>query len=480
MKKIQIKLGIMLILAGIMVSACNDTIDYSFHAKEGGVSETFAPLDTLVEFGRDSASLAVASGLIPYLGTSSATWCRVENQGYETRIVVDANTTGNGRDTKVTLKGNGASYDITVSQAAFVHPGILHSPQGIERVRDLYERQPWPGGSSYYVMVDDGYASDQYKIKGPYEAIHHTQNRTSYASDFKAAYENAWMWILTGKETHARKALEIMRAYGAKKVNINSATFEPMWLGGYAGSTWANTAELLRYTYPAIRYQGGWNEEDTRMAECFSRIISDFIIAFLDNEDLNYNGNKWGIYATSGLKGLMASGVFMNDMTAYNRGVNEYKNGTTVGALNNFILPGGQNLLADVTAQHQYAQWELNALAEACEIAWNQGTDLYAELGNRLMQGFEYEAAYLLGQEVNCQVWPKVYPTLTQTGVVSQENKTQKAVWELPYNHYTKIKGQAMPNTLQMLKQVRPEGQETDLSVLHAIPGFGTLLFYID
>ena len=48
----------------------------------------------------------------------------------------------------------------------------------------------------------------------------------------------------------------------------------------------------------------------------------------------------------------------------------------------------------------QHTQLGLGHLAEACEIAWNQGVDLYGEADNRLLKGFEYTARYNLGQDV--------------------------------------------------------------------------------
>ena len=48
----------------------------------------------------------------------------------------------------------------------------------------------------------------------------------------------------------------------------------------------------------------------------------------------------------------------------------------------------------------QHTQLGLGHLAEACEVAWNQGLDLYGESDNRLLKGFEYTARYNLDQDV--------------------------------------------------------------------------------
>ena len=39
-------------------------------------------------------------------------------------------------------------------------------------------------------------------------------------------------------------------------------------------------------------------------------------------------------------------------------------------------------------------------MAEAAEIAWSQGVNLYSLADNRLLKGFEYTAKYNLGHDV--------------------------------------------------------------------------------
>ncbi len=58
-----------------------------------------------------------------------------------------------------------------------------------------------------------------YCIKGPFETISRA-GRYGYTKDpcerdFNAAYYNAILWIVTGKEPHADKAMEIIRAYAS-------------------------------------------------------------------------------------------------------------------------------------------------------------------------------------------------------------------------------------------------------------------------
>ena len=115
----------------------------------------------------------------------------------------------------------------------------------------------------------------------------------------------------------------------------------------------------------------------------------------------------------------------------------------------------------------------LGHLAEACEIAWNQGLDLYGDADNRLLQGFEYTAKYNLGRRRAVRALHR------QTGkykakTISPEGRGRlRPIYEMVWNHYEKRRGLPAPFTQQAAEKIRPEGAAW--SADH--PGFGTLLF---
>ena len=113
-------------------------------------------------------------------------------------------------------------------------------------------------------------------------------------------------------------------------------------------------------------------------------------------------------------------------------------------------------------------------MATVCEIAWNQGDDLYGALNNRLLKGFEYVAKYNLGNDdMPFTVWKDItgkYSNWTKISDISRGRFIP--VYEMVYNHYVRIKGLSMPYTKQVIDKIRPEGYDRDQ------PAFGTLLFY--
>jgi len=117
-----------------------------------------------------------------------------------------------------------------------------------------------------------------------------------------------------------------------------------------------------------------------------------------------------------------------------------------------------------------------------CEIAWNQGVDLYGYDSNRFLAGSEYVAKYNLGNDVpyvtyiNCEY--DVQPVISESG-----RGTIRPGWDMLYNHYVNRMGLATPFTAQYAELVRPEGGGGDYggnSGGFDSLGFTTLTHFLD
>jgi hypothetical protein len=124
----------------------------------------------------------------------------------------------------------------------------------------------------------------------------------------------------------------------------------------------------------------------------------------------------------------------------------------------------------------QHTQLGLGQLAEACQVGWNQGLDMYGAADNRLLKGFEFTAEYNLGHDV------PFTPHTDTTGkyswsVISPVGRGKlRPIYEMVWNHYGILKRLPAPWTKLAAEQLRPEGAgfQTD----HV--GFGTLLFTLN
>jgi len=120
-------------------------------------------------------------------------------------------------------------------------------------------------------------------------------------------------------------------------------------------------------------------------------------------------------------------------------------------------------------------------MATFCQIAWNQGVDLYSYDHNRLLAGAEYVAAYNMWKPVpytfyNNEDDVKQYWISDLTGQTGgNRGRLQRPIWEMIYNHYVVLKGLKAPNVKAMAEIYRPEGFEHDDNF-----GFGTLAYTLD
>jgi len=103
----------------------------------------------------------------------------------------------------------------------------------------------------------------------------------------------------------------------------------------------------------------------------------------------------------------------------------------------------------------QYMTRRMNA----CEMAWNQGLDLYGAVANRLLEGFEYTAQYNLGFDVAFS------PDRDKTGkyahrVISPRGLL-RPVYEQIYNHYVHRRKLALPTRSVRQKRCVPREPQT-------------------
>ena len=211
----------------------------------------------------------------------------------------------------------------SASEQGFTHPGILHTTEDLARIKSLVDNKVEPAYGSYGLLSSDPKASADYRIQGPFEIISRADEygwtKKPCEDDFNAAYYNALMWTITGETAHADKAMEIIRKYSAVLRKITPRD-DPL-CAGLQGFIIVNAAELMRWTYPAGKFEGGWTDEDTRSMETMLR--EAFIPVFTKfHTDPAYTNGNWGL---SVLKGMIGMAVFLDDSAMYREAVDRYQ-----------------------------------------------------------------------------------------------------------------------------------------------------------
>lgn len=364
-------------------------------------------------------------------------------------------------------------YDDTVTTildslpVLFVHPGILHTSERIQQLQVVVNTADVNSYAyqDYLLMKSNSLAQSNYSMKGPFPIISrdgvYLSTKNSYEADFSAAYLNALMWAITNQEDYAKEAMNILVAYANTLKEIEVSNDAPL-LAGLQGFQVIYATELLSYTYPQV------NKDDINKIKSMIKNVFVPVLDTFYNTPPYTNGN-WGIIVT---KAYMAAAILFDDHDMYKKGVDFFLNGHDNGTLPNYIdAMTGQ--CQESGRDQGHAQLGIGGIAAICELAYQQGTDLYAQLDNRLLLGYEYTAKYNLGYDVPYKQWTDItgkYSSWTTLG--SDSRGVFRDIYAIAYNHYALLKGLDMPYTKQVVtNSLQTEGYDADNI------GFGTFQF---
>lgn len=356
------------------------------------------------------------------------------------------------------------SIGLEMQARKFVHPGILHTTKSIERMRAQIADKEYPAYGSFELLKSHHCSQADYQPFGPFEIIsrdgefRHTKSKME--QDFSAVYQNALMWVLTGEKTHAEKSLELLLGYAGTLKRIPETNDAPL-LVGLEGLKIIYATEILRHTYKKMTVVQ-FNEISRMIREVFLPVMENFY------HRKPYTNGNWGPIVT---KAYMAAAILWDNEEMYNKAVDFYLHANDNGTIAHYIS-GDTGQIQESGRDQGHSMLGIGALATVCEIAWQQGDDLYSALDNRLMKGFEYVAKYNLGYNVPFAVWKDVTGKYSNWTEISNKGRGRyMPIFEMAYNHFVIRKGMQMPYTEQVLRQIRPEGYDRDQ------PAFGSLLF---
>nr|WP_295923011.1 cellulose binding domain-containing protein [uncultured Dyadobacter sp.] len=347
----------------------------------------------------------------------------------------------------------------------FTHPGGLHTQADLDRMKAKVAAGEHPWIDSWNKLITDPQAQNTY---APAARANMGGSRQRADADAHAAYLNALRWYISGDTTYAECAVRICNAWSSAVDQVPTGTDIP-GLSGIPIFDFGMAAELLRI-YP------GWAQTDfTR----FKNMMLTYFYPVAHNFLTNHNGAcisaYWSNWDISNIGAILAMGVLCDDQAKYNEAVDYFKNGAGMGSIMNtipYVHPGNLGQWQESGRDQEHAQLAVGMLASVCEIAWNQGLDLYGYDNNRLLAGAEYVARTNLSLPVpytaynNCQGANQLWVSINGMGRLDD-----RPVWEMVYNHYVVRQGLSAPNVKAMAQLVRPEHGSAD----HF--GYGTLAF---
>ena len=355
-----------------------------------------------------------------------------------------------------------------VTAQTFVHPGGLHTQTDLDRMKTNVAAGAHPWIDDWNKLITDSKAQNTYNA-APQANMGVSRQRAD--ADAHAAYLNALRWYISGDTTFAACAVRNLNGWSNAINQVPSGTDMP-GLIGIAIMDFAIAAELLR-VYP------GWAAADfTRFKDKMNTYLYPVCHNFLVNHNNTCDSHYFANWDACNVGALIAMGVLLDDTAKFNEGVTYFKTGAGNGSIANavsYIHPNGMGQWQESGRDQAHAMLGVGFLAYACQVAYNQGVDLFGYSSNRLLAGAEYTAAYNLWKYVpykpynNCDNINLFY--LATNGHGRLDNKP---IFELLYNHYVIRKGLSAPNVKSAAQLLRPEGGDID----HL--GYGTLTFTLD
>ena len=154
---------------------------------------------------------------------------------------------------------------------------------------------------------------------------------------------------------------------------------------------------------------------------------------------------------------MIAMSVFLDDRKMFERATNYFRNGKGNGALPRYLNDFGE--CQESGRDQAHTQLGLEFLANTCEIAWNQELDLYRELENRSLLGFDYTAKYNLGLDVPYEPFKSFEGRYHYKKISAKSRGRLRAMYDKVFNHYHHRKQLDAPFTLKVITKNRPESK---------------------
>ena len=202
---------------------------------------------------------------------------------------------------------------------------------------------------------------------------------------------------------------------------------------------------------------------------------------------VNHNGaeitNYWANWDQCTLASILAIGVLCDRTDLYDEAISYYKAGQGNGAGLQAVYhvhPGYLGQWQESGRDQGHCTLGIGLAGAFCEMAWNQGDDIYGYENNRFLAGAEYVAKSNLrdgaGAFYTVPYFTNVNRQGTQSVLSVGGQGSRRPIWESVHNHYANRLGIATPYTALQVAQMRPEGDGNNGDQL----GFGTLTFTRD
>jgi len=354
---------------------------------------------------------------------------------------------------------------------AFVHPGIINTTSSLQAVKAKVAAGEQPWKSAFERLQHDPTGSLTYRPQadwsvidcGPRDGTPPNPACAAERKDARAAYSQALLWTMTGNQTYAKNAVNIMNAWAntLKQGHTNSnRALQAAW----TGAMWPKAAEIIRATY------SGWSNNDI---DKFKTMLNTQYIASINSQDTRCYFGNW-LATISEAK--MNIAIFNDNQAMYNEALQRWRQELpayiylsqdgdmpktvadcpklhTTAQIENYWSGQKQGTFFNGQIQEtcrdlEHSAYGLAAFIDMAETARIQGSNLYQEGRQRLTAAMEFNTPL-----------DSAHPVIPD-GLCS--NKISRlggftGTLLIGYNHYARQEKLLLPNTTRWMKS-------TDLS----------------
>ncbi|MDG5808920.1 alginate lyase family protein [Streptomyces ossamyceticus] len=371
----------------------------------------------------------------------------------------------------------------------FAHPGLLHTGVDLARMAAKVKAGASPYTAGYAKLTANPHARSDWR-PNPQTIVYRgtelrprstwPQNYGALYNDIHAAYQNALRYHVSGDTAHADTAVAILNAWSSKLTKVDGSADRFLAAGIY-GYQAANAAELVR------------DHSDFEL-ERFQKMLVDVFYSVAEDFLVNHNNGTaaphyWPNWDLCNMACALATGIFCDDQAKVERAVEYFKHGDGMGSIKHAIHVVHDDGLAEwmeAGRDQGHSLMGVGLMGTVCEMAWNQGIDLYGYDDNRFFKGAQYVAKWCLGGKVPYTPYAQVddRPGIQFTTQVAPADPTHvRPVWAMIANHYTKRRGLSATYLTQIAAKAAPEGGGGDYGPNSGgfdQLGFGTLAFTRD
>jgi len=372
------------------------------------------------------------------------------------------------------------------ADSAFAHPGLLHTQADLARMAAKVKAGAAPYTAGFAKLTANRHAQSGWTPNPQatvYRGAGSPQNYTTLYNDIHAAYQNGLRHHVSGDSAYADTAVAILNAWSAKLTSLEGSADRFLAAGLY-GYQFANAAELVRDhpDFDLSRFQ-------EMLTKVFAPLSDDFLV--------RHNGavvtNYWTNWDLTAMACVLATGILCDDRSQVTRAIDYFKHGDGLGAIRNAIPVVHDDGLAEwleAGRDQGHALLGVGLMGTFCEMAWNQGYDLYGYDDSRFLKGAQYVAKWSLGGDVSYTANTRAKGAIggwsgreTASAAAGVDPSMTRPIWAMIANHYTKRRGLPASYVTRIAAKSAPEGGGGDYgpnSGGYDQLGFGTLAFTRD